>query len=146
MRTPTQSHWRDILFSWGPSLALMLMIFIASAQPKNPPPKGSSAEQVYFSGAMPVFPHIWDFVIKKSSHILSYGVLTALNVRACLRSNLPLRRAMLLAIMLALVFAFTDEFHQSFVPGRQATLRDIGFDSLGASGALLIVWLIRRKL
>ena len=139
----TLSHWRDVLITWGPSLAFMLLLFISSAQPKNPPPDGNP-DQVYFSGAMPVFPQMWDFAIKKSSHILAYGVLAVLNLRACLR--LKLRRAMLLAAALALLYALTDEFHQSFVPGRRASFIDIGFDALGVLGALLGVWISRRKL
>lgn len=40
-------------------------------------------------------------------------------------------------ILLTLLYACTDEIHQTFVPGRFGTLRDVGYDLLGAS----IVWL-----
>jgi VanZ family protein len=38
---------------------------------------------------------------------------------------------------MAVLFALSDEFHQSFVRGRHSALRDVGIDSLGALLALL---------
>jgi VanZ family protein len=41
--------------------------------------------------------------------------------------------------MLALIYSATDEFHQSFVPGRHPSLIDVlVFDNIGAVVALLI--------
>ena len=40
--------------------------------------------------------------------------------------------AIWLAWFLAILFASSDEFHQSFVPGRGAGLTDVGIDALGA--------------
>ncbi|MEA2056934.1 MAG: VanZ family protein, partial [Patescibacteria group bacterium] len=41
------------------------------------------------------------------------------------------------AFIISLIYALTDEFHQSLVPGRSATLRDVGFDFLGISLIIL---------
>ncbi len=46
-------------------------------------------------------------------------------------------RAWSLPLILCLIYAITDEIHQSFVPGRYPTSTDIGYDMLGASVALL---------
>ena len=43
----------------------------------------------------------------------------------------------LIPLALAFLYAITDELHQSSVPGRHATLRDIGYDLLGVSSILL---------
>ena len=43
----------------------------------------------------------------------------------------------LLPVVFALIYAITDELHQSFVPGRYATTKDIGYDMLGVAIALL---------
>ncbi len=120
-----------ILWSWGPVLGLMLMMFIFSAQPKTPPPAGAEAE-VYFSGPVPIFPGGWDFVIKKSTHIAEYGVLTWLMRRALVIRGMDHRDALLLAILGAISYGFLDELHQSVIPGRSSSLRDVGFDTLGA--------------
>lgn len=40
-------------------------------------------------------------------------------------------------LFFAFLYAISDELHQSMVAGRYATLRDIGYDSLGMLSVLL---------
>ncbi len=75
-----------------------------------------------------------DFIIKKSAHILEYTVLFLLWFRALGNKN-PFQ-----AIIFSLIYAFTDEIHQLFVPGRTGRLRDVGIDFVGMFiSAILIV-------
>jgi VanZ family protein len=48
------------------------------------------------------------------------------------------------ALVLALValYAASDEFHQSFVPSREASVRDVLLDSLGGALGLVGVWAV----
>ncbi len=48
-----------------------------------------------------------------------------------------------LAFVACLLFALTDEWHQSFVPGRSAQLMHVGYDMLGVTTSWL-VWLVVR--
>jgi len=76
------------------------------------------------------------------AHFLEYAVLTFLLIEA-LRGHQSVRRIILiLAVVLAVGYAFSDEYHQSFVFGRQASGQDILIDSLGV---FLTVWLAKRK-
>ncbi len=82
-----------------------------------------------------------DFIFKKSAHIFVYAVLYWLFFRA---STLVLHPKMqhsrwlwLLPFLATLVYAISDELHQTFVPGRTGTLRDLGFDLIGASVVFL---------
>ncbi len=129
--------------AWWPVIAVMALIFFGSAQPKHAPPAGSEA--IYFSGLMPVFPGGWEFLIKKSGHMLAYGMLAALTARALPRSGQTPRRAAWLALLVAAGYALSDEFHQSFVPGRYASPVDIGFDMAGAVLATLIAFRSLRR-
>jgi len=43
------------------------------------------------------------------------------------------------------LYAVTDEIHQSFVPGRSCELRDVLIDSVGVLTGVTILWLLRRK-
>ncbi|NLF76938.1 MAG: VanZ family protein [Chloroflexi bacterium] len=124
------------LWVWGPVVGLMLVIFIASAQPKNPPPPG--AGPVYLSGLMPVFEGAAETLVKKGSHVMGYGLLALAFMRAFGLHGHPLRRAAYLALACTMGYALTDELHQAFVPGRHASALDIGFDYVGATSALLI--------
>lgn len=121
----------------GPVLVILAIIFISSAQPKLPPPSGT-ATGVYFSGAMPVFGAGWETLIKKGAHVLIYGVLALLLLRALVGSGHDPRTASYLAILLSLCYALTDELHQSMVPGRQASIFDLGLDYIGATTASLL--------
>ena len=86
----------------------------------------------------------WDFVLKKSAHVIEYAILYYLFFRAfsknfSLKKNFPIAVCCLLFTVL---YAFSDEFHQSFIPGRHMKLMDIGFDSLGM---LISLFLIKKK-
>jgi VanZ family protein len=107
----------DIVPRWLPALLLMAVIFVFSSR--------SSDELPDFGG--------WDYFFKKGAHALGYGLLALSYLRA-----LP-RRNYLLAWFLAVLYSATDEFHQSFVPGRHASVVDvIVFDNLGAMIALYL--------
>ena len=142
----TRRVLKHLALTWGPVLGAMLVMFLASAQPKYGPPIDADPLHIYFSGVLPVFPGFWEFAIKKSAHVVAYGVLAALILRALvawlpvLRGWLSLRCASLLAVGLTLGYALLDELHQSFVPGRHASLADIGLDLLGASVFTVIMW------
>ncbi len=122
---------------WGPVLILLLLIFVASAQPKLDVPE-DEGWWIYFSGWMPFFADPWEAIIKKSGHLIGFGLLAALSLRAFAGSGLPTRRALIAALGLTLVYALLDELHQSLVPGRFPSLVDVGIDMLGAAIFLTI--------
>jgi hypothetical protein len=57
--------------------------------------------------------------------------------RACLYGFKPGKKAPWLAWGLCILYAITDEIHQSFVPGRSSRVLDVGIDALGALLGLL---------
>src|SRR5262245_20197240 len=78
----------------------------------------------------------------KPWHALAYCGLAVLVVRA-LAGGLPRRidRGIALsALLIAIGYAFTDEFHQMFVPGRSADLRDIVADAIGVAAGTIACW------
>ena len=86
-----------------------------------------------------------DFVVRKAGHMFVFGVLAVLMWRA-LESS-AVRRAMMWSLMLTVVYAATDEFHQSFTVGRHPSPVDVGVDSVGALLCLLALmqWLRGRR-
>lgn len=85
------------------------------------------------------------FLIRKAGHLTEYAVLCilywwALAPPKTAEPPAPPRfspRRAALAIGLAMVFAATDEFHQSFVPSRGASVEDVLIDTVGAALGLL---------
>lgn len=111
---------------WLPAVVIMAIIFFLSSTPK---------------AALPQFGWM-DVIIKKAGHVCGYGLLTVAYWYALGFE----RRCWWLAILLALIYAITDEFHQSFVPGRHATVIDVvAFDGVGASIGLILASRRRDK-
>jgi VanZ family protein len=109
----------------------MLLIFIASSIPEL--------------GALP------GGMSDKSGHSIGYALLGGLLLRAFAdgrMAGVTWGRAVL-AAALATVYGVTDEFHQSFVPGRTPDVIDIAADAAGAMasaiGIAAVVAVARRS-
>jgi VanZ family protein len=81
------------------------------------------------------------FILRKCAHVAEYAVLGLLLLRAAtlmtnFKRSIPIRYLSLLGV--CLLVAATDEFHQTFVASRGASVRDIMVDSGGAILGLLV--------
>lgn len=105
---------------WAAVIAWMGLIFFLSGQSRLPDLAGG-------------WPEIQDI----AGHLLAYGVLALLWRWALVGAGMgwPGRWAFVLTVL----YGLSDEFHQSFVPGRHPDLFDILTDAAGAASALL--WL-----
>ena len=107
---------------WGPVAAWMAVIFAASSRP--------------LPAYVAVLPD-W------STHSAAFAALSILCCRALAGGLGPaLRRGdAVLAVVLSVVYGVSDEYHQSFVPGRDATGWDVAKDF---AGAVIGAWLYAR--
>lgn len=105
------------LWRFLPPILWMVVIFLFSSRPDLP------KNEIF----------VVDFIFKKSAHIIEYFVLVLLWNKALRTNSLPN------AILISLFYAFTDEVHQLFVPGRGALLRDVGIDFIGITLATLYI-------
>ena len=90
--------------------------------------------------------HILDVLLRKAAHITEYGVLASL-VYGSFAEEQPFRwrfRQAIWCIGIVGLYSLSDEFHQRFVPGRNASLVDCGIDIAGAAIALIIIFEARR--
>ena len=104
---------------WISPLLLMALIFFLSAQPSLDSGLG-----------------LLDTIGRKIIHFLEYALLCALWWRA-LRTRMEARTALVAALVVASLYAASDEFHQSFVDGRRGTPVDWAIDTAGAATAAL---------
>lgn len=102
---------------WGPVVAYMGAIFLLSAQPQ-----------------LPSFP---SQVSDKHVHALTYAGLAAVTCRALAGGALARLTAgdAVGAWAIAVAYGASDEYHQSFVPGRTPDLDDWAADAAGAAAA-----------
>lgn len=90
-------------------------------------------------------PHQWDFILRKLAHITEYAILTFLLLRAISRYKVPQRKILILAFVFALFYAFSDEYHQSFIFGRQAASIDVLIDGIGILFAISYTLYKKKK-
>ncbi|MCK6544688.1 VanZ family protein [Myxococcota bacterium] len=114
------------LWRWGPPLAEAVALFALSHQPKLPDTPGGD----------------------KLAHVVAYLVLGFFVARAlALGARSRSSRAVVLGgAALAALHGVFDEMHQSFVPGRDASVDDLVADGIGAIlGALAFAALVRWR-
>lgn len=109
---------------WLPVLLWALVIFSFSSYSVG------SATQIYWK----------DFAIKKTAHMVEYAILTVLNYRALLAQGIKTTNAALVAMLISVIYGASDEYHQSFTPGREPKVRDVIFDTIGSILAMYVVW------
>jgi len=92
-------------------------------------------------GTLPVEAPTSDLV----AHAIAYCVLGLLVVRALHGGLRPLRwRPAVASVVITTVYGATDEWHQSFVPGRTPSLADLAADGVGALIAVGLFALLHR--
>lgn len=82
-------------------------------------------------------------ILSNGAHMTEYAGLAAA-IGWALEPSMG-KRAYLWAIMLAVIYGATDEFHQSFVPGRDADAFDLIPDTLGAIIGIAVLANAKRR-
>jgi VanZ family protein len=117
----------DRVMLWAPVVAYMALIFwISSIAHPITLPEGPG---------------------DKGAHALLYAGLGVLVVRALAggwRRPLTLMGA-LAAVLICTAYGITDEFHQRFVPPREADVLDVAADAAGAIAAVMLMRLVARR-
>ena len=88
----------------------------------------------FSTGTIPVASTVvWqDFLVKKAGHVLLFGALSLLIYRGLIGEGISRSKAAIYAVILAFFYGGTDEFHQMFTQGREARVRDVFIDGIGA--------------
>ncbi|MFH1230162.1 MAG: VanZ family protein [Planctomycetota bacterium] len=84
--------------------------------------------------------------IDKVLHCIAYAVLAVLIYRACRKSQkiLIYQKAYFISVICSVLYGFSDEFHQFYIPGRQTNEWDFIADALGAIIAIIIILQYRK--
>ena len=83
------------------------------------------------------------FLMRKGAHLTEYAILGWLIFRVIRGiSTQPVMISFLIAVSICFAYACLDEFHQSFVPSRTASFRDVTYDSVGGTIGCLM-YLVR---
>ena len=125
------SRWPLVYYAL-PAMAWMGSIYALSAQP-----------------SLPKAPEpLTDLLLKKGAHMAGYAVLMALWWRVLTHTQLAKRWGQPMGLVVAwtvtVLYAVSDEVHQTFVPGRSGRALDVLIDACGALLVGVILWTVRR--
>ncbi len=122
MRTTIRGY---TLMRWLPAVAWLAVIFAFSSIPGDSLPSTT-------------------IDLTSVAHVAEYAILATLLVFAVggRRVTIALALALLLACSL---YGVTDEFHQSFVPGRTPDPIDWAMDTAGAAAAIGVLAVVRKR-
>ncbi|MDR6121430.1 VanZ family protein [Bacillus sp. SLBN-46] len=84
---------------------------------------------------------VLNFFIRKATHLTAFGILAFLLFKSLETTRFPY----IFAWGITSLYAMSDEYHQSFMPGRMATYKDVLIDAFGALIVLSVVYLFKRK-
>lgn len=86
---------------------------------------------------------LFDFIIFKFLHMIEYGFLYFLVFRAFFKtSSFSQSKILFYSLLIGIVYAVSDEYHQSFVPTREGRIKDVVIDTVGM---LMVYWFIRNQ-
>jgi VanZ family protein len=102
---------------------------------------------IFFLSAQPTLPHVVPSLIDSFQDVL--GHLAACSILAALLywafTAAGVERPGLVAFLIVFLYGLSDEFHQSFVPGRHPDPFDVATDLFGAGPTLLFLNLLRLR-
>jgi VanZ family protein len=142
--------WRRRLWRYGPLVLWMGFISFASTG------EFSAANTSRIIGPLLhwLFPHLSQpdiahihFLVRKAAHFTEYAIFAFLAARALAASSRAgLRHGwFFISLLLVVTYALLDEYHQSFVAARTASIYDSLIDMTGGLFALLLYALWRTK-
>jgi len=140
---------RNRVFRYGPLIVWAILIFIGS----------SDLLSASHTSAFLAKPLHWllpnaseatlrtiHFILRKAGHFTEYAILAWLAARAFRTSSRELlsNHWFWLSLLLVIIYSLSDEFHQSFVPSRTASIYDSMIDTFGGL-AMLVFLAIRQR-
>lgn len=132
---------RNINYRWIPVILWMSLIFILSHQDATRSSQLSGGLMTAVMDALAglfkgisIQPETLHFILRKGAHFTAYLVLGLL---AAYAQEPKRRKEWLWTLIICIVYAVSDEYHQTFIPGRSGELRDVLIDSAGSFTGLV---------
>lgn len=133
--------------AWTATVCWMALIFILSHQPASASSGLSSGiTAIIFNIITTIIPNVefpvesFHFLLRKSAHFIAYFVLGILLLNALNKKLYITLKAAVSSLVIAALYAVSDEIHQLFIEGRSGEFRDVLIDSAGAATGIVIYW------
>lgn len=133
------------IISWAAVIIWMVLIFNLSSQVAEQSNQLSTGiTEAIVKTIEKIAPNVefdisgFNHIVRKNAHFFAYLVLGILVLNAFRRNEIYGYKNVILAIIVCILYAASDETHQLFVPGRGGQVRDVIIDSTGAGVGIVI--------
>lgn len=128
-----------IFISWIIAICWIGMIFYLSSQPVyKSNGLSKNLARIFIELVQRINPDVnlnlsrVNHLLRKSAHFFSYMILGILIMNVLRRMKVSKAKGIVLALLICILYAISDEFHQLFVPGRGGQLKDVFIDTAGS--------------
>lgn len=143
-------YWQPrVLLTWAVTIAWAGTIAELSTKSYAGSVTGWLLQQVLLSLHIHLMPHTFEtvhFLVRKLAHCTEYAIFS-LFLYHSFEPRHPEgwnTRSAVSVVVIAGLYSLTDEYHQSFVPGRSASLVDCGIDTGGALLGMVLLYASRH--
>jgi hypothetical protein len=141
---PEQFQVKSRFQYWLPAICFAILISIFSTRYFS----SEQTSRIFIPFLHWLFPwatrrmiHLMHFGIRKLAHVTEFGIFSIAVFRGVRAGRTGWRFSWALTtLVIAVSYAAIDEWHQSFVPLREASPRDVAIDAFGALLAQTLVW------
>jgi len=135
------------IISWSLFLSWLLVIFFFSSQNGG---ESSNLSNGILSSFLKIIPFsvnqsIFSFGIRKLAHFTEYAILGILTINLLKNYKEIKWKEVILAGLFCFLYSCSDEFHQTFVGGRNGSILDVFIDTCGAWFGIINYLLLKRK-
>lgn len=135
------------VIKWSLLIVWMVVIFKFSNQPAVVSDEKSKLVISLFNligfNINSVFGELSDFLIRKTAHFLEYFILYVL-IYNVVKEEFIIEKATFISILVVFLYACTDEFHQTFIIGREGRFIDVIIDTCGGVTAAFVTFFIPK--
>ncbi len=130
---------------WIALITWLIIIFIFSHQPNSGNTTYSIIENI-----IPTLKHsnwidIINYIIRKTAHITEYLILSLLTISLLKEYTKKEKIIIIINLIFCILYACSDEFHQSLIMGRTRKISDVLIDTIGIIIGLLLYILTIKK-
>ena len=127
-----------------PAIMWMIFIFIMSHTNGNDSSNQSNFIDQIILRFINIDLNTLTFVIRKIAHMCEYAILFLL-IYYGLHKTFKYQYYLLISLILTFLYACSDEFHQTFIPGRSGQFKDVLIDTIGMIIMFSIIYLWQKE-